>query len=46
MFIQTAKATPVGRIGQPDDIAAAVLHMLTNTFVSGSVFHVDGGAIL
>jgi NAD(P)-dependent dehydrogenase (short-subunit alcohol dehydrogenase family) len=46
MFIQAAKTTPVGRIGAPDDIAVAVLHMLTNTFVSGSVFHVDGGATL
>ncbi|WP_188316580.1 SDR family oxidoreductase [Solihabitans fulvus] len=46
LFEQVAAATPVGRIGQPDDIAATVLHLLGNTFVSGSVIHVDGGAIL
>ncbi len=46
LFEQTAKSTPVGRIGQPDDVAGLVLHTLENTFISGSVLHVDGGAVL
>lgn len=46
LFEQTAKTTPVGRIGQPDDVAATVLHSIRNTFLSGSVIHVDGGVVL
>lgn len=40
---ETALASPVGRMGEPDDIAVSVLHLLTNTFITGSVMHVDGG---
>lgn len=46
LFEQTAKATPVGRIGQPDDVATMVRQSMENTFVTGSVLHVDGGAVL
>ncbi|WP_035847358.1 SDR family oxidoreductase [Kitasatospora azatica] len=45
-FEHTAKTTPVGRIGQPADVAASVIHLLENTFVSGALVHVDGGALL
>lgn len=45
-FEQTAKTTPVGRIGQPSDVAATVRHMLENSFISGAIVHVDGGALL
>ncbi|WP_165956028.1 SDR family oxidoreductase [Streptomyces hainanensis] len=46
LFAQTAQSSPVGRIGQPDDVAASVLHLLENTFVTGAVVHVDGGGTL
>jgi len=46
LFEQTAQSTPVGRIGQPEDVAPTVLHALDNNFVTGSVIHVDGGAVL
>ncbi|MFC8720120.1 SDR family oxidoreductase [Kitasatospora sp. NPDC057198] len=45
-FTATAADTPVGRIGQPEDIAASVLHLLENSFVNGALLHVDGGALL
>ncbi len=34
---------PAGRLGTPDDIAADVLSLLRNPFVTGTVLHVDGG---
>lgn len=38
-----AKRLPVGRIGQPDDIAKAIEAIIHNGFMSGTVVHVDGG---
>ncbi|OZD06529.1 short-chain dehydrogenase [Rhodococcus sp. 06-235-1A] len=46
LFADTACANPVGRVGQPSDIAAAALSLLTNTFVTGVTLHVDGGGRL
>lgn len=46
MFEETAKGTPVGRIGKPEDVAATVIHALENDFLDGAVVHVDGGIIL
>lgn len=34
---------PAGRLGQPEDIAAAVLSLIRNPFITGTVLHVDGG---
>jgi NAD(P)-dependent dehydrogenase (short-subunit alcohol dehydrogenase family) len=33
----------VGRIGTPDDIAGAVLFVMTNSFLTGMTLKVDGG---
>ncbi len=38
-----AKRLPVGRIGQPQDIADAIRFLMHNGFVTGTVLHVDGG---
>jgi NAD(P)-dependent dehydrogenase (short-subunit alcohol dehydrogenase family) len=38
-----AKRLPVGRVGQPDDIAQAIVATARNGFISGTVVHVDGG---
>lgn len=46
LFQQTAQSTPAGRVGQPDDIAVSVLHLMENTFITGAVWHVDGGGTL
>lgn len=46
LFSQTASSLPTGRIGQPADIAAAVLHLTGNTYMTGSVMFVDGGFLL
>lgn len=34
---------PVGRVGEPDDIAEAVLYLATAGFVTGQVLTIDGG---
>ncbi|MRH92680.1 SDR family oxidoreductase [Nocardia sp. SYP-A9097] len=38
-----AERLPVGHLGLPEDIAQAVLSLLRNQFVTGTVLHVDGG---
>jgi NAD(P)-dependent dehydrogenase (short-subunit alcohol dehydrogenase family) len=40
-----ASGVPLGRIGKPDDIAAAVLYLASDgaAFVTGQVITVDGG---
>lgn len=34
---------PLGRAGDPDDAARAVLFLAANDFITGAVLHVDGG---
>ena len=40
------RATPIGRIGQPEDIARMVLYLASDaaSFITGAEFTVDGGA--
>jgi 3alpha(or 20beta)-hydroxysteroid dehydrogenase len=40
-----ARSAPVGRIGRPEDVAAMVLHLVTDAagFITGQEFVVDGG---
>lgn len=37
---------PIGRLGQPNDVAEAVLHLLTATWTTGTTLTVDGGILL
>lgn len=41
-----AARSPVGRIGQPEDIAAAIAFLVTNGFTTGTLLICDGGARL
>jgi len=37
---------PLGRLGQPADVAEAVLHLLGATWTTGATLTVDGGILL
>jgi NAD(P)-dependent dehydrogenase (short-subunit alcohol dehydrogenase family) len=37
---------PLGRLGRPEELAHAALFLMTNTYVTGTVLHVDGGSLL
>jgi NAD(P)-dependent dehydrogenase (short-subunit alcohol dehydrogenase family) len=45
-FRAAAATLPVGRIGRPDEVAALILSLMHNGFITGSVFEVDGGGHL
>ena len=38
-----AAATPLGRLGTPQDVADAVLYLARASFLTGTVLRVDGG---
>jgi NAD(P)-dependent dehydrogenase (short-subunit alcohol dehydrogenase family) len=46
LFESTASKLPVRRIGQPHDIANAVLFLMTTSFATGSTVRVDGGGVI
>jgi len=46
VFARFAAQAPVGRIGQASDIADAVRFLIENTFTTGNILKVDGGARL
>jgi NAD(P)-dependent dehydrogenase (short-subunit alcohol dehydrogenase family) len=45
-ILAQATALPVGRIGRPDEVAAAVLLLMSNGFVTATVLAIDGGGSL
>jgi NAD(P)-dependent dehydrogenase (short-subunit alcohol dehydrogenase family) len=45
-FRRTGETNPARRVGRPEDVSAATLHLLANPFVTGTVLHVDGGGRL
>lgn len=42
-FENLGKQLPSRRVGQPNDLADAVLFLMQNDFTTGTVLHVDGG---
>lgn len=46
LFASVAAATPVKRVGRPQDVAEAVLYLTGSGFVTGTVLEVAGGANL
>ena len=46
MAARAGAAIPVGRVGQPGDLAQAYLMLMQNGFMTGAVIDVDGGGLL
>jgi NAD(P)-dependent dehydrogenase (short-subunit alcohol dehydrogenase family) len=46
MYRDVGAALPVGRVGEPDDIAEAYLYLMRERFSTGQVIVVDGGTVL
>ncbi len=43
MYARAAAETPAGRVGQPEDVAGAVVSCVANGFITGVVLPCDGG---
>ena len=43
VLAEMAGRLPVGRVGRPMDIAHAIAFLMSNTFTTGTVLHVEGG---
>ncbi|MGW5343617.1 SDR family oxidoreductase [Streptomyces sp. HUAS TT3] len=46
MYGAAAGRLPVGRAGEPADVAAAVLFLADNPYTTGSTVYVDGGGTI
>jgi len=46
MFDKAAQNLPVRRVGQPEDIAEAILLLATNPYMTGTTVTVDGGGTI
>ncbi len=42
-FAQAAAENHVGRVGQPEDVAQAIVFLINNSFMTGSIIECDGG---
>ncbi len=43
---QMGRGVPLGRVGQADEVASAILQTLTNSYMTGTTIDVDGGVLL
>ncbi len=46
MYRSTGESLPVGRVGNPEEIADAVLFLMSNPYMTGQVLDVDGGHMI
>ena len=46
MYRATGESLPIGRVGDTDEIAHAVLFMMSNGYLTGQVIDVDGGHMI
>jgi NAD(P)-dependent dehydrogenase (short-subunit alcohol dehydrogenase family) len=46
VLVQTAAKLPVGKVGTADDAADAALLLLHNSYITGTILRIDGGAPL
>jgi NAD(P)-dependent dehydrogenase (short-subunit alcohol dehydrogenase family) len=46
MFTTLTDTLPVGRVGEPDDVAQAYIYLMRNKHSTGSTITIDGGGVL
>jgi NAD(P)-dependent dehydrogenase (short-subunit alcohol dehydrogenase family) len=46
MYQKASETLPARRVGQPADVAQALVFLMTNPFMTGHVLHLEGGALL
>jgi NAD(P)-dependent dehydrogenase (short-subunit alcohol dehydrogenase family) len=46
LYDSVSQSVLVGHVGETDEIAQAYLYCMTQTYATGSVLTVDGGAVL
>jgi NAD(P)-dependent dehydrogenase (short-subunit alcohol dehydrogenase family) len=46
LFAQVAASLPARRVGEAQDVAQAIIFLMTNPFATGSILHLEGGAML
>lgn len=46
LFEEAANRAPVGRVGQPEDVALAVLFLINHDYITGTVLEANGGETL
>lgn len=46
MYADTAQKLPVGRVGEPEDVAETYLHLMQSGFTTGQILVIDGGAVI
>jgi NAD(P)-dependent dehydrogenase (short-subunit alcohol dehydrogenase family) len=43
MLAAQAKRIPLGRVAQPEEIAHAIVFLMTNEYMTGATLTIDGG---
>lgn len=46
LYADTASRLPVGRVGEPEDIAETYLYLMQSEFTTGQIIIIDGGAAI
>jgi NAD(P)-dependent dehydrogenase (short-subunit alcohol dehydrogenase family) len=46
LYAETAKVTPLGRPGEVTDVAEAILYLMSQSYTTGTILPVEGGALL
>jgi NAD(P)-dependent dehydrogenase (short-subunit alcohol dehydrogenase family) len=46
LYDGTARSIPLGRVGEPEDVAQAYVYLMNQEFATGTIVTVDGGIVL
>ncbi len=46
LYERTKNSLPVGKVGEVSDVAKAYLLLINNSYMTGTVIDIDGGALL